>query len=647
MINRIRITVVLGICMVTMASAQERGIKQAERKFEDYAFIDAIANYEELVAKGYSEQEIYQSLGNANYLNARYDEASEWYGKLMELEGIEIEKEYLYRYAQVLKSTGNYKKSDALMERFNSAKNNDNRASLFADKKDYLDEITQNSGRYSITNLDINSTVSDFSPAFYKEKLVFATARDTGITSRNIHKWNNGAFLNLYAASVGDEGTLSAPQKFSESLNTKTHESSAVFTKDGNTVYFTRNNASKNRFKRDDKGISRLKVLRAAWVGSAWANIEELPFNADQYSVAHPALSEDEKTLYFSSDMPGTLGASDIFSVAIHDDGSFGEPKNLGPTVNTESRETFPFVEGGTLYFASDGHPGLGGLDIFAAKLDGSSEQVLNLGKPVNGQQDDFSYIINASGTGYFASNRAEGVGEDDIYGFQENEPLNFNCTSGLSGTVMEDKTEIPLADALISVVDSAGTIIGNTTTSADGTFQLDRDCSKEEMQLVVNKEGHQKKTRMFSITPGDIEEVMVVLAKEEVEITPPKEGTDLIAHLGLQPILFDLDSAVIRPDAALILQKAAAFLKEQNTLWVEIQSHTDAKASPSYNERLSQARAKATFDYLVSLGVYADALSFKGYGETSMVTDCINWEQCSQDDNERNRRSELIVKLK
>lgn len=643
MINKIKLIVLFGIFVGSMVHSQDGKIKRAEKKFEDYAFVDAIDNYEELVKNGYSEQEIYQSLGNANYLNAKYEEAANWYGKLIDLMGQDIDATYLYRYAQVLKSTGDYKTSDSIMERFKIAKANDNRASLFFDQKDYLKTIKENSGRYDISNLDINSIVSDFSPSFYKEHIVFATARDTGITSRNIHQWNKGAFLNLYKANTNEDATLGGVEKFSSTLNTKTHESSAVFTSDGNTVYFTRNNSNDNRFKRDEKGISRLKIFRAEWVDEVWKNISELPFNANDYSVAHPALSADEKTLYFSSDMPGTIGASDIFSVAINEDGTYGEPKNLGATINTESRETFPFISGNTLFFASDGHPGLGGLDVFAAKLDGSSDEVLNLGQPLNGQQDDFSFIINSNGKGYFASNRTGGMGDDDIYSFQENEPLQFQCLAALKGIVMDEETQLPISEAQVSIVDKSGALVTTIASDSNGAFSVDVDCNTDNLNLLVNKDGFDSKVMGFEVLAGQVNTVEIVLPKKSTQMIP-ETGADLIASLGFQPILFDLDSPEIREDASGILKEASVFLIANDGIKIEIQSHTDAKASKSYNQKLSQARAKQTYDYLVALGVNPENLSFKGYGESNLLNNCQNWERCSKGENEKNRRSELIV---
>lgn len=217
---------------------------------------------------------------------------------------------------------------------------------------------------------------------------------------KRIHERNKQPYLNLYSLDLSDSLDIeSDPIVFSEELNSKFHESSAVFTKDGKTVYFTRNNFSGNKLNRGDDGVSYLKLFKSKLnQDNTWTKPEELPFNSDNYSVAHPALSKDNKTLYFSSDMEGTTGMSDIFRVKILEDNTYSSPENLGNLINTEGRESFPFVsDDGLLYFASDGHLGLGVLDVFVAAIKDKGElgEVFNLGRPINSNKDDFNFIIN------------------------------------------------------------------------------------------------------------------------------------------------------------------------------------------------------------------------------------------------------------
>ncbi|MGS0527451.1 hypothetical protein ACU8V7_21985 [Zobellia nedashkovskayae] len=299
-----------------MASqAQDKKIRKADTKFTNYSYASAISSYEDLVADGYTEEEVFKNLGNANYLNANYQEASDWYGQLFQLGITDIDPEYMYRYAQTLKSLEKYDASDVWMNKFKTARSNDQRALAFGNNQDYLEQIEERSGRYELKNLGLNSKVSDFAPSFYGKDLVFSTARDSGLISKNIHRWNNGAFLNLYKASGDDQGNFTELDKLDRKLNKKTHESSTAFTKDGQTMYFTRNNSNNGKFSRDEEGISRLKIFRADLIDEEWGNIVELPFNGDSYSVAHPTLNNDETKLYFASDMPGTARESDIFSV--------------------------------------------------------------------------------------------------------------------------------------------------------------------------------------------------------------------------------------------------------------------------------------------------------------------------------------------
>ena len=325
-----------------------------------------------------------------------------------------LDASHMHRYAQSLRSINEYEASDRIMTKLDALKQGDSRADKFMKNRDYLENIKKRSGTYTIDNLSINSPESDFAPSFRMEGLVFTTSRDSNIVSRNVHNWNKKQFLNLYTATETSDRSFKNIMKFSEDLNTRLHESSTAFTKDGKTVYFTRSNENKGKFSRDKSGYNRLKIYRAEMVNGKWKNIQPLPFNDDSYSVAHPTLNTTEDKLYFSSDMPGTLGQSDIFVVDINADGSFGTPINLGDKINTESKETFPFISNeGVLYFASDGHPGLGGLDVFATDMNNLDYPlIVNVGEPINSRADDFSLIFNSiTKKGYFASNRADGKG--------------------------------------------------------------------------------------------------------------------------------------------------------------------------------------------------------------------------------------------
>ncbi len=297
--------------------------------------------------------------------------------------------------------------------------NKENESSLL------LDALTlgyNTSENFSLHVLNINSGFSDYAPSFYNEELVFASSRDVNSISKAYDADNDQPFLDLYTTTK-KKSNKEKIKKLKGGVNTKFHESSATFTKDRKTVYFTRNNYVQKKSKRSEKGTILLKIYKAEYIDGKWSNIQELPFSSNEYSIAHPTLSPDGRLLYFASDMPGSLGKSDLYVVEVHKDGSFGEPINLGDQINTKDRETFPYIsDAGNLFFASDGHLGYGDLDVFMVLFnEGDDVTVYNLGEPINSSKDDFTFIINEENRiGYFASNRRGGVGGDDIYGFKQ-----------------------------------------------------------------------------------------------------------------------------------------------------------------------------------------------------------------------------------
>jgi outer membrane protein OmpA-like peptidoglycan-associated protein len=642
--NKINSFLVVTCLAGSLAFAQDKNNEKAKRDFDQYSYANAIEKYETLVEKGYTEEQIFKNLGDANYVNAKYKDAAGWYAKLFALESADIETDYIYRYAQALKSTKDYNASDLWMERFRAAKSADVRAIKAAENPDYLNDIDERSGRYIIKNLGINSTASDFAPAFNGEQLVFATARDSGKVTRRIHEWNNQPFLNLYSANP-DETDFGTVTKLDKNANKKTHESSATFTKDGSTVYFTRNNSTNGNFARDSKGVSRLKIYRAKVSDGNWSNIVELPFNSDEYSSAHPALSPDESKLYFASDMPGSVGESDIFVVNLNSDGSIGAPVNMGNVINTEARETFPFVSSdNVLYFASDGHPGLGGLDVYATKIEDLGKlYIVNLGKPLNSEQDDFSYIVNKeTNKGFFASNREGGQGSDDIYSFVENEPLELTCSTVVQGRVIDKETKEPIADAQISIFNTEDQLISSGVSAADGSFELSGDCQKGTYNVAAIKVDYEKNDADFVVeNSSDTSDIILQLDKITKRAAV---GTDLSKYLKLRPVYFDLDKSNIRPDAAATMNEVVAYLNTFPDMKVEVQSHTDVRASDRYNLRLSNRRARSTVAWLIEKGIDPSRITGKGFGETILTNDCTTRNSCTDERHEENRRSEFIV---
>ncbi len=623
--------------------SQKAKLANADKKYDNYAYIDAIKTYEKVAEKGYKSAPMFQKIGNAYYFNGELDKAVKWYAELFAMPDTVIEPTYYYRYAQSLRAIGENNKADQILKEFDKISADDSRAKLFKANTNYLDEIKANSGRHKIENAGINSQYSDYGSSIYNNKIVFTSARDTGSLGQRKHSWTDQHFTNLYSADLDNQMSPSNPVKAYRKLNSKFNEATPVFTKDGKTVYFTRNNYMNGKKGKNENGITLIKLYKATLEGEKWINIQELPFDSDNYSTAHPTLSPDEKTLYFASDMPGTLGMSDIFKVQINEDGSFGTPVNLGPAINTEGRETFPFVsQENELYFASDGHPGVGGLDIFMTKIndDGSFNRIQNIGMDANSPKDDFAYIIDSkSRKGFLSSNRDGGQGYDDIYKFLETRKLI--CEQELYGEITDKESKLPLPNSKITLFDKKMNILKTINADEKGAYSFMVECSK--MYTVrAEKEGYGTNEKQVTIPYENGKTYLPIeLEKDQCKVTV---GDDLGKCFGIRNIYFDLDKSNIRTEAALDLEKILDVLNQYPSMKLDIRSHTDSRASFKYNEALSDRRAKSTINWLIKNGVSADRLTGKGYGETELVNKCSDGVKCTEEEHQMNRRSEFII---
>ncbi|SIS96132.1 Outer membrane protein OmpA [Zobellia uliginosa] len=644
MIKKIHILFVLVFLMGVSGFAQEKLITKANEKYDEYSFSPAIDIYKKVLDRGYVSADLLKKLGNSYYYNADYEDAANTYKRLVDEYPDETGPEYYFRYAQTLKTLEDYETSKVIMAKFLEVTSDDVRANTYKSEEDYLNDIKKNSGRYNVLPFQYNSPYSEFAPSFYKKGLIFSSDRDTGNFARYRHTWNSKDFLDLYKVNA-DSTSTGFVTKLGDQLNTRLHESTSVVTKDGQTLYFTRNNYKDGKYVKDGNGIIRLKIFKAVMSEEGvWSNIEELPFNSDEYSIAHPTLSADEKTLYFASDMPGSYGESDIFKVAINEDGSYGTPENLGDVINTEARETFPFVTSkDILYFSSDGHPGLGGLDIFATKIgngrfDGT---VMNVGEPVNGRMDDFTFIFNEdTREGYFASNRSEGQGADDIYAFLETKPLLIDCEQAVSGVVRDKISNEPLVGASVKVIDENNEEIMSAITDAEGKYNLIVDCTQGNFVRAMT-EGYIPSEEYLGKSDGAPKTIDFFLERSSISAG---FGDDLAKLLQLSTIYFDFDKYNIRKDSEIEVEKVIAAMEKYSSLRIKVNSHTDSRGKDSYNLWLSQKRAEATVNYMISKGIAKERLEGEGFGETKLINKCANGVKCSDKDHELNRRSEFII---
>ncbi len=622
--------------------SQKAKLASADKKYDNYSYIDAIKTFERVAEKGYKSVDMFQKLGNSYYFNADLEQSAKWYGELFAMTS-EVQPVYYFRYSQSLKAIGENDKANEMLKKFSELSGDDSRGDLFLNNVNYLDAIKNNSGRYTVENAGINSKYSDYGTAVTLNKIVFTSARDTGSLGQRKHTWTDQHFTDLYVADLDEEMNPGVVDKFDKTVQSKFHEATPTFTKDGKTMYFTRNNYLEGKKGKNANNVTLIKIYKASLENDQWVNITELAFDSDNYSTAHPSLSPDEKTLYFASDMPGTLGQSDLFKVEINEDGTFGTPMNLGSTINTEGRESFPFVnDENEIYFASDGRPGMGGLDIFVSKIneDGTFNKVENVGSDVNSFKDDFGYWIDTkSRKGFFTSNRDGGQGYDDIYKFLELKKLT--CEQELYGKVTDLDTKQALPDAKVSLFDNRFNSIAEVMSDSNGDYSFEVECGKT---YNVRVEKVDYTTTEEKITTGKANgktELNIALEKEQCKVAV---GDDLGICFGIKMIYFDLDKSNIRKEAAFDLEKILDVLLQYPTMKLDIRSHTDSRASFKYNEDLSDRRAKSTISWLVKNGVTPDRLIGKGYGETQLVNKCSDDVDCTEAEHQMNRRSEFII---
>ncbi|RRO13589.1 OmpA family protein [Flavobacteriaceae bacterium 14752] len=625
-------------------------LNEANKKFENFAYIDAQQIYLEVAEAGYESENLFKKLGDSYYFNNDLENAAKWYQKLYDLTN-SLDADYLFRFSQSLRGVERYVEASKIMKKYDSISQTDVNT-VIDEQQDYLKLIELQSGKFTTDTISINSELSDFAPKFAEGKLIFASNRKRADAAQRIHEWNNQPFLDLYEVEVDEQFTpLSQPKPLSDVINSKFHEASAVITSDGNTIYFTRNNFSDNKYKKSKSGINFLKIYRAKKdKNGEWQTPEELPFNSDDYSSAHPALSPDEDKLYFASNMPGTKGKSDIFVVNINDDDSFGEPINLGSKINTQGRESFPYISSDSLlFFSSNGHPGLGGYDVFVSELkaDKSFGDPLNVGRPINSTKDDISFIIDAkSKIGFFATNRNEDAKEDDIFRFIQNEELITKCKQYLSGTVRDKDTNEPIPTVTVKLFDADLNQISITKSDINGEYDFDVECNKRYI-VRIEKDGYKTTEKPFKTTnkyEKDFKDVVFMEVGENLGVKKVEKGDDLRKILQLDPIYFELDKSNITSQASVELQKISTLMKQYPSMKIDIRSHTDSRAGDNYNMVLSQERAESTVNYLINQGVDSNRLSGKGYGESQLMNRCSNGVDCSEEEHGLNRRSEFII---
>ncbi|WP_438961781.1 OmpA family protein [Nonlabens sp.] len=604
-------------------NAQNDATKKADKLYEQLRYVDAAKAYEKLIKKGERSQHVYTNLANSYFFNSQFKSAEQYYKRATKRKP---EAETLYRYAQTLKANEKYDLSNTVMNQFAGMVPNDNRAMAFKANPDYLTDITGMNPAYTVDALPLNGESSDFAAQKIGDKIYFASARNN---KRANYAWNKEPYLDIYEASVDENGMPGEGKLLSGEVNTKYHEGTLDITPDGKYMFFTRIDYLNGDYEKASDGESKLNIYRALKAGGEWRDVRTTSLESKEYGVGHPSISLDGTTIFFASEAPGGQGGSDIYKAQLKN-GKISNPVNLGPTVNTSGDDSFPWVaEDGTLYFSSNGHLGLGGLDVFKYK-DG---KVSNLGAPVNSVMDDFAFTYSEeTGKGFVSSNRKGGKGSDDIYSVNR---IDI-CEVAVTVTAVDATTGLPIPGAIVSLQDADGNATPSQTTDAEGKAMFTTECNKE---LVARGVKDQYESGQSDLSVAEEETAMVTVNMEPIIPDPPVVDEKII----LNKIYFDLDKSTIRPDAALELDRLVSYMKKYPELEVKAETYADVRGPDSYNLSLTQRRAESIVAYVVSQGVEASRLTAEGRGEANPVEDCAN-KRCTEEEYQKSRRSEFTI---
>jgi outer membrane protein OmpA-like peptidoglycan-associated protein/tetratricopeptide (TPR) repeat protein len=608
------------LLLLTAGYGQNKYTEKADQLFETYQYVDAIDEYLRLADGKNANEYVYKQLADSYYNVFDNENASKWYAKAITGKA---DAETYFRYAQTLKALGKYKDANKQMDTFAKMMPNDARAKEHKANPDYIPSLLD-SKLFDITETTINSKgQSDFGAVLANDNtLYFVSTRNA---SNKTDKWNNQPYLDIYQ-STRNGNVLSEPTPVKE-LNTAFHDGPVTVSQDGNTMFFARDGLSEGQYEKNKKSntkVGQQGLYKATRTNGQWGNIEALPFNSTSYSVTNPSLSKDGKTLYFASNMPGGIGESDIWKVSVEANG-YGKPQNLGDNINTAGKENFPFItDDNVLYFGSAGRQGYGGYDVYRVALN-TTDAVQNLGKPVNSEKDDFSFSFNKkANVGYFSTNRN---GSDAIYTAI---PV---CTAQAIVKVTNGKTGAPLANASVAILDFKDNVIATKQTDSEGRVNYEIAC-KMGYNLLVTAANYEKGTfSVKSVISGD-SFVDAALTPVEVVIT----DTEVV----LKNVYFEFNKSNITAQGAGELDKLVKVMKDNPTMVIFVKSHTDSKGSAAYNLKLSEQRAQATVQYIISRGIAKDRISGKGFGSSELKVNC--GKACTEEQHAQNRRSEFLI---
>ena len=611
------------LLVVSTTFSQNKDTAKADKLFETYQYVGAIDEYLKLAESKNANAYVYTKLAESYFNIFNPEEASKWYDKAVNGKS-KLDSEVYYRYAQTLKSLGKYKEANVQMEKFSKVEPNDSRAKEYLLNPNYIPSLTSLTKMFDVSETSIKyKNQSSFGAVLTNDnQLYFAST----ISNKKIDKGTDQPYLDVYRAKRNTNGSFSEPESVNE-LNTPYHDGPVSISIDGKTMFFARDGLSEGNYEKSKNSNTRIGeqgLYRATKIGDKWSNIEALPINSTKYSVTHPSLSLDGKTLYFSSDMPGGIGESDLWKISVSGT-TYGKPENLGPKVNTPGKENFPFItDDGVLYFSSLGKQGFGGLDVYKINLN-TNEEAQNIGNPVNTEKDDFAFSFNTkANVGFFSSNRN---GSDDVF---QATPI---CKSETLILVTNSKTAEIIKNAKVTILDHLGNSIETKLSNAEGKVSYDIECTSNYAIQVV-ADSFETGNYVIQKSNEKIKNIDAKLVPEEVIITEKE--------VILKSIFFDFNKSNITAQGSKELDKLVNVLKTNPTMVIFVKSHTDSKGKDAYNLTLSEQRAQATVQYVISKGIVSERISGQGFGFNEPKIDCKS--NCTEEDDAMNRRSEFMI---
>ncbi len=634
------------VLIAALASCTNARIKTGNKMYDNLSYSKAIKNYEKAVQKRPENNEIKLKLANAHRNVNNNEEAEQYYREVADSEE-GIQGVHMLRYAQVLMKNGKYDEASTYLNEYLAKHPDDQLAKDLLESTRKADALLEDTTAYELKPLPLDFLVSMFAPAHYNNGIVFPA--ETEITSAaSTNPWTGYSYLNMYYLEKDGDGYWGVPTAFNDELNGRFHDGPATFNKEEDMIIYTRSamrNERRQLVNEERENQFYLFYSEKSEDGK-WSKPKELPFNNPNYSVGHPSLSEDGRTLYFSSNMPGGFGGSDIYKSTYNGD-TWSEPVNLGATVNTPANEVFPYIaKNGKLYFSSEGHITLGGLDVFVTEQTGDVwSKPMNLAYPLNTSMDDFAIIFNDDDTtGYVSSNRSGG---DMIYSFVRMPPIFI-----MEGVASLKADQLPIDDVLITLINHTDGDTARIRTGEDGKYKFNLLPNKK-YTVKGQKDGYFSLSEDFETGPKSVQKKINFNFEidEIVESTPgtgsgkPEDGSETAAKTyDIGEVFYDFDDARIRKDAEPMLNKLARMLKDNPDISIEIQSHCDSRGTKEYNMALSNRRAASVVNYLISKGIARERLKSKGFGKSQPVNHCTTGVDCSEELHQQNRRTEFIV---